>query len=100
MPEVNGKKYPYTKKGIAAAKAARKGLENPGYGPNPADQPKVDDLGFKAEPYASRLMSPRAKQQKDASKARMSKELARQFAIQRMLEKFRETGRIPSSPTN
>ena len=27
MPKVNGKKYPYTKKGIAAAKKAKKAAE-------------------------------------------------------------------------
>ena len=31
MPVVDGKKYPYTKKGKAAAKAAKKKKKKPGY---------------------------------------------------------------------
>lgn len=84
MPVVNGKKFAYTKAGKAAAKKAE------GYGPNPADQPKVGDDGYMEK-------APKTLKQPGSSEAERgrTKMRARNAAIKKM----KKTGLIPASPT-
>lgn len=98
MPTVNGKKYPYTAKGIAAAKAARKGMEGPGFGPNPADDIYVDEGGIRPE----KPKSPSAKAEGSRTKARKRTadlRTARRSAVKAFMDQFNKTGKIPASPT-
>lgn len=94
MPEVNGKKYPYTAKGKAAAKkaAARKGMEDPGYGPNPADGPVIIDGMRVSKPVNYSKMSKSAMKGKDAAK------MARAEALKAIMKRTKK-GLIPASPT-
>lgn len=63
-----------------------------GYGPNPADQPKVGDGGYMAKKKA-----PDFKRQETSSMAKSSATKKRAMAA--TLKKFKKTGLIPASPT-
>lgn len=77
--------------------AKRKGLEDPGYGPNPADAVPLDEYGFMIKSPSK--ISPSELTGKDKSMARFAKESARQKALTKMLAEIKRTGTIPASPT-
>tara|TARA_R110001606_G_C15237690_1_gene635847 strand:- start:185 stop:430 length:246 start_codon:yes stop_codon:yes gene_type:complete len=79
--------------------AKRRGLENPGYGPDPSDQLPVDPdtrIRYKTPPKGP---SPSELTGKDTSMARFAKEAARQKALKKLLAEIKKTGQIPASPT-
>mgnify|MGYP000225478023 CR=1 FL=1 len=81
----------------------RRGLEDPGYGPNPADQVAVDESGIRYRPLPdkrSSAMSKAAMKGKDKVLERFGKESARQKALTKLLAQIKKTGKIPPSPTN
>lgn len=77
--------------------AKRRGLEAPGYGPDPGDAIPLDESGFMIKTPSK--MSATEMIGKDKSMARFSKEAARQAAIKKALAKIKKTGQIPASPT-
>jgi hypothetical protein len=90
MPNVNGKKYAYTPKGIAAAKKAAK--SNPDTVP-----PGVDPETGLRNSTKTKKMSSAAIRGKDNA----MKERARMSALASMREKAKKkTFKIPASPTN
>lgn len=77
MPNVDGKEFPYTKKGkmqAIAAKMAKK--KTPGYGPNPADGPIVNEDGIRQLENQFKMsktaMDGKDKAKKNAKRARSS----------------------------
>ncbi len=77
--------------------AKRRGLEHPGYGPDPGDAIPLDESGIMIKSPSK--ISPSELTGKDKSMARFSKEAARQAAIKKALAKIKKTGQIPASPT-
>ena len=89
MPMVNGKEFPYTPKGKAAAKKAAD------------DYYKNDDGSYHLDEYGNRVKKPMSgstKAERSRSELRgkgMDRKVAKQKAIRQMLR----TPKIPASPT-
>lgn len=97
MPEVNGKKYPYTAAGKAAAKKAAMKSKN-----NPADEPYIDESGIRRKKMDwQQWDSSQAKRRStEARKGVSAKKSAQRTALKKWMEQFKRTGQIPASPTN
>ena len=92
MPMVDGKKYAYTEKGkkqALAAKLAKVKTKSDGYGPNPADMPKVNEDGI-------RQLNNLDKMSKSTMK---NKDKAKGNAKQARTSYPKTVTKIPASPT-
>ena len=97
MPEVNGKKYPYTAKGKAAAKkAAMKSNDRP------SDDYYIDESGIRHKNMDwQQWDSSQAKRRStEARKGVSAKKSANRTALKKLMDEFKRTGKIPGSPTN